>query len=266
MNKMKVLSVMMLMALLSTSCLNTEEDRYLPLPASFFVNMYEELHSDYRVFYLIIETEQKYDCDNYMIDYRWEMAADSTIAITLQQIYKPNFCYTSKGPARAIFAFSQSWDEVKLRFNAMGNKVEARLNKDTVSYTLSMEDTETFKKRREQLMRVPANTIWGILEYNSLEMEAYADSFYIDLDTLGADSIFMEDGDYGYFEIENGAIVDPGAPNSRYSQVFIRYYDNYFYKVENLANRWWYRSAGLKSTILSDKADYYTVGNLNPND
>lgn len=255
--KTLVYSILLSLVFLLGSCLNITDDPYEAINGNVNVSMFEQLDSTSRIFTLLIETEKDYDCSNYYINHDL-LTTDSIITIRLKNIYKSNTCYTDRGPARAIIEFlNEDWNTHKIRIEMESFSREGIITNDSSEYRFDMPSSRPLFITNTTLKKVPDSTIWGSLSYNNLASKAYIDTFFMYMDTLHAMPVNMEDGQYNFFEVKNGAVVNPGSPNTNYSEVFLLKYTNKFDYIRNLANYISAKSGDVRIIISSSKAEYH---------
>ncbi len=253
---LKVFVGLVSVGFLLTGCLGTESDYYEPIEGALYVDMVEQLDSDTRILNVILETEKEYSCSNYTFDVSYAVEDDSIAVVKLKRIYKGSYCYAAQGPARLIMQYAVgNWDKKYIRFEMDNFEKSVVIVKDTSEYLLDMVDTEDFMARRNELKRVPANTIWGIMAYSSDSSNAYIDTFYNYLDTIGATAQVYEDGDYYFFEVEDGTIVNPSELVK--SSAFIRNYMGSFSEVGYIAYDLWSDTDGDVGVYVGSSENEY---------
>ncbi len=243
-----------------TGCADFGEDKSEPIDGGLYVDMVEALDSVQRVLNLFVETEKQYDCSNYVIETNLSIVEDSVLLVKIGKVYKGNYCYTQKGPARGFILIPDTaWEKQYVRFEMDNFSKDVVISKDSSEYYLDMVDAVDFQAKRNVLKRVPENTIWGLLEYSNESSEAYVDTFYNYMDTLGVTSAVLEDGDYYFFQVENGAMVNPSELVK--SSVFIKHYEGSFSRLMDLAYGVYYETEGdMGVRVMSSKAQNYVVG------
>lgn len=174
----------------------------------FYIDLWEELYPESRELVFQIETIQAQDCENATISYNLNRIGN-TVKLSLNAISTPGDC--QQGPAQ-IFASAPAG-----RLNGGLYTVKADL-KNTVfnegqltitgdAYYLDMNTDYGFIFRHKSLLRVPEQTYWGYITYETPEQETLASNFISELQAGSIQHNFLE-GYYGYFSVESNDHVN----------------------------------------------------------
>lgn len=239
------------------------DDPYLPIEGNIILGMYEQLDSTERKIYIILETERIYDCENYTLTYNTNVE-DSVLSIELERIYAPEVCYTTRGPALATFNITDLADSI-FKFNiSMDNFTRSGyITKSSDEYVLTMDETAPLLITNKILKRVPEGVIWGIIEYDKPASDAYIDSFFMMLDTIGASQNMFADGSYNFFEVKDSVIVNPGSETRKLSQAFLMDLEGNFNAVAYWAQYVSYYSEDIRIRVSADKPYFYDTYSSN---
>ncbi len=196
----------------------------------------EHLDTLGRYFTLSSQTEEIYGCMNYSILYT-KYEVNNMINIDFNGIDMPEFCLTALGPAVAEIILGEIPNgKYSLKFKNEDYSI-ASLDVTDESFLITCEDTSQVIFEYKELMRVPANTIWGWVEYNTTDSAVVAQSFLDSLINIGAISETYSPGYYRYFSIdENGDIQYNGGHGSRYILPFIFYYTGDTLAIHNVVD------------------------------
>lgn len=253
-------TTIVLLAALMSSC-SPFDDPYLPIEGNINLRMYEQLDSTERQIYLILETERMYDCSNYEL-FSNTSVNDSVLNIELEHIFKPQVCYTSRGPAVASFNLTGLADSVYHFTINMDNFTRSgTITKTFDEYRLNMADGAPLLIANKTLKRVPEGVLWGIIEYDKPSSTAYIDTFFMMLDSIGASSNKYANGEYNFFEVADSAIVNPGSDSHKLSEVFLMDFNGSFSLVAYWAAYSAYYSQDVQIRVSSDKPYFYDTHN-----
>ncbi len=253
--KMAVLAVL---AISFTRC-NTFEDPYMPIEGNIKLSLFEQLDSIERKIFLVIESEREYDCENYLFEFETQVTG-SKLTIDLQRIYKPNVCYSGRGPATATFNLTGLADSIyDLEIKLPNFSREGYVQKFSDKYRLEMSGTAPVLIPVNEIQRVPENVIWGMLEYNNPMSVAYVDTFYMYLHDFGAKENTYANGEYNFFQVYDSAIVNPGSDDYKFSSAFLMDFNGDFAEVANLANYIFVRSGDVQVRVITDKPLYHST-------
>ena len=168
----------------------------------FYIDLWENLYPESRELVFKIETDQAQDCENATISYNLNRTGN-TVNLSLNAISTPEDC--QPGPAQ-IFAsaptgrlngglYTMKVDLKKTVFN------EGQLTVTGDAYYLDMNTDYGFIFRHKSLLRIPEQTYWGYLPYETPEQENLATDFINALHGVSIQHNFSV-GYYGYLSVE----------------------------------------------------------------
>jgi len=173
----------------------------------FYIDLWENLYPESRELVFNIETVQLQDCENTSISYNLNRTGN-TVKLSLNAISTPADC--QQGPAH-IFAsapagrlngglYTMKLDLKNTVFN------EGQLTVTGDAYYLDMNSSHGFILRNKSLLRVPEQTYWGYITYETPEQESLASDLIHDLEANSVQHNFSA-GYYGYFSVEANSPV-----------------------------------------------------------
>jgi hypothetical protein len=231
MNRFGILSLLALGLLLSWSgCrIGSLDDPIIvaDVEKEFYIDLWEELRPEGRNFVLVIKTIKEQECLNYHIDYDIERQG-LHVRLSINEIIEPEDCNPGQAVAteKAVAGLlaPRNYDiSIDLKNTAFN---DGRLTVSGDRYQLDLETEKGIILVREELLRIPDNTIWGYAAYQQTDDEGKADSFLSDLGEI-ADKPSYLNGYYGYFTlVQNGQTVYlNNPPQTERIKPFIFHYD-----------------------------------------
>lgn len=219
--QMKKTTFILIALLSSAGCEKTTNYDYQLVDSDIVIRMREELGNPKRSFELVLQTDKAYPCINYSLITNSTTTTDR-ISIEVLGINAPTICFTAIGPAGSTIPVSiiqnKSYDiEFKIGTNISTGRLICAPNE----FTLQMYDLLQIKIDGPVLKRVPAYTIWGTVGYHSSTTINKVNDFINSLVTAGASGINLEDGNYNYFEIEDGNIKEPANSGYWFTKTFV---------------------------------------------
>ncbi len=181
-----------------------------PLPEEFAFSLSEKFHADSSQIVLKISSLEEYPCSNFEIVYSLNQANNKSI-VEFLGITNHGFCMTANGTAKAtidlcngsqvkqyLFDFQTNDDLDAVNFNVFEEYVEMTIASSSGRISLL----------HEKLLRLHRNTFWG---YTAKKNENVSDQIHDQLlDNiigLGAETLELADGYYGFFTVEDGIII-----------------------------------------------------------
>ncbi len=220
------------------------------------LSMTEFIDQDRRNLTLKFLTRKDFPCINYQIKHQL-FSDDQSIRIILEKVEEADVCLDAIGPASAFVELGNlPHNDYNLTIQLGESVVKSgtlTVSKD--AYQVDLHDTEGISLATPELRRVPQQTIWGSLKYESNESHKDLIKFFEQsLDQAGANEKKFAEGDYGYFRVgadgkilqqaenrelarEHAFIFDFGGDaediesvlkqvNQKYEGVQVRIYDN----------------------------------------
>jgi hypothetical protein len=242
---MKKAIFLLIIFLSSISCEKTPNYEYQLIESDILIRMSEELGNPIRSFKFGLQTDKAYPCINYSLITN-STTTDDKISVEVFGINAPTVCLTAIGPASSAIPVTsiqnKTYDiEFKIGTNISTGKLICTSNE----FKLQMNDLLQIKINGPVLKRVPVNTIWGTVGYHNSTSIDEVNKFINSIKAAGASEVTLEDGNYNYFEIENGKIKEPTNSGYWFTKTFI------------------YKFSGDKNLIRSIVKDYgKNVGDL----
>jgi hypothetical protein len=216
--------VLLLSALLMSSCLKTKKD---PLPLGE-VNMgfIETLSPDARYLNLYVFTEDDFPCLNYFINYDFDNDLGN-LTIDLKNIEPTDFCITGAGPATAqmnLGIYQNGTYQMNIKVANTANT--GTLQVSPSHFIVTMDNPQMLTMITDTLYRIPDNLFWGYVAYDDTLHETIANSVLDSLMQIGATNVELTSGDYGYFALsEEGNITLIDQSELTYKIEFIYGYE-----------------------------------------
>jgi len=206
-----------------TSC-NKEKIETMPL-GTVNVNMFESLFNNGREFYIQVLTDQTNLLESYYI--RNSIKKEGTvITVDLFDIEKVDASGVSvpTGPASAYINVGNITPGVyTLKINVAGTANQGNLSVEDNFFISIFDQTDGLTFNYDTLYRIPNGSLWGYVVYQNASFEPIAESFKDTLQDIGAVGLGLNEGNYGYFTVdENGDYHQ--EINSNYT-----YYRQFFY-------------------------------------
>lgn len=235
---MKKIVGFLIIALASLSCEETKSYEYQIIDSDINIKMSEQLGTQARTFQLRLATDKAYPCINYYLKTNSE-ANTNGIFIEILGVYVPDICLTAIGPATSVISLTDLQDKTyDIEFKIGKNISTGKLLRTSDEYRLQMDDLFQIKIPEPLIKRVPDNLIWGIIGYHTSTSINRVNEFLNSIKAQGATEINLEDGNYGYFQIENNIIKEPTESGYWFTKSFV------------------YRFTGDKNLIKSIVKDY----------
>mgnify|MGYP000857685431 CR=1 FL=1 len=219
--KMKKAVFLLVILLSSISCEKTTRYDYQLIDSDIVISMSEELGNPTRSFKFGLQTDKAYPCINYSLITNSTTRTDK-ISIEVLGIYTPEVCLTAIGPASsAIPVTSIQNNTYDIEFKIGTNISTGKLICTSNEFKLQMNDLLQIKINGPVLKRVPVSTIWGTVGYHNSTSIDKVNEFISTIKTAGASELTLEDGNYNYFEIENGKIKEPTNSGYWFTKTFV---------------------------------------------
>lgn len=155
-------------------------------------------------YYLSFKTDKIYPCINYGLDIATSFE-NGRIEVNIIDIIEPqSVCLTALGPAQGSIELQLPDNgQYPLHIRAFGKLSTGTITKDKEAYRLNFANTSNIVIARATLRKIPPHTIWGIVGYASTLLEPVVESFFNDLEALGATHQGLPSGEYGPFDVDN---------------------------------------------------------------
>ena len=178
----------------------------------FVIGYVEKFSKSGRHLQFEVSTIKNQPCGNYTVKTSWQQSP-SLLSLNIDGIEKNNVCIgnaaTAKGAETAQSLSEGSWSiDIKIQ-NIIRNPGRLIISKG--SYQLILESTHGLSLIQKELKQIPSGTIWGTITYKP-EYAATARVFIEDLKKLTKNNL-LDDGEYGYFSIQNEIIKFRDTPS-----------------------------------------------------
>lgn len=217
----------------------------------FVISYVEKFSKSGRHLQFEVNTIKNQPCGNYTIKTSWQQSP-SLLSLNIDGIEKSNACIgnaaIAKGSETAQSLSEGSWPiDIKIQ-NIIRNPGKLSISKG--GYQLILESTHGLSLIQKELKQIPSGTIWGNVSYKP-EYAATARVFTEDLKKLTKNNL-LNDGEYGYFSIQNEIIKFRDTPGDLSTLPIVRTQSMDVDLILNLVNT--YRSKH-KENILIQLSD-----------
>lgn len=203
----------------------------------FYIDMWEKLDGPSgRNLIVKIESIKNEDCLNYRMDYFFSRVGNR-LKISLNNIIKPADCIPGEAPVKAgvdAGSLPSGTYEFDIDFKSLVEN-KGRLSVNAESYLLDMKSEDGIVLLRNELLRVPNNTIWGYVTFQQGQDEAIANEFLTDLEALSK-TVTYPAGYYGHFTISplDGKVFIHQQPITPNIKTFLLDYSDSETSLKNL--------------------------------
>lgn len=210
-----------------------------------------------RHLHLKYQTTMIYGCCNYSLIYSLSRSGN-VFTVRFTSVFKPEVCLTSMGPATASIDLG-----VLTNDNYTINTINGGLNSCSIavssqSYIISGMSGSSVSYYGDTIMRVPDNTIWGEVCYDSTgAYPALLTTFMDSLAAYGATTVPLTPGNYHFFRLL-GANTFPHDSGCSWSQQFIYRYTGDTATLRRLVwHYWWFSDSTFYINLVTDKGYNY---------
>lgn len=232
MNIMRKILLLSLLIPFFSSCLDDEDKDKAVVGSDVQLEMYENVSADPNSLMLLSTTEQVFSCSNYQLAATTQMIED-TIIIDYTGIMVPNGCISTQGPAYSedFFAVEEGTYQLELR-------VDDELNEGTLEvsdslFVITMTNNPSIDVLTDTLNRIPEGLYWGSVTYSDIANESLVTSFVDSLNQLPIEIPALNDGYYGFFDLEDGEL-DVTPPDNGYVEgIYFQYKGDNEMEVRN---------------------------------
>jgi len=173
------------------------------------IEMREKIDSTSRTFQFICKTQEEYPCCNYQIGNSFIKNSDR-VEINFDGIIKPEVCLTAIGPATTTLDFGAiSNGTYDLEINTEGKKSTGQLIITSDYYKIDLDKERKIQINYSTLQKIPTNTIWGTVGYQTNTNATVVQTFLDSLQLLGATNQTYPSGMYAYFQINSAGNILP---------------------------------------------------------
>ena len=226
--KHHILPAILLTMLLAWSGCQSDEsipDVVVNIDPSFSIEMKETLDTIQQKFGIVAKSVEDQDCLNYGIAYSFDRL-NGVITVSLNDLVPPADCITGNGPALSeilVGYLVNGLFQIELNIkNTVKNLGTLQVSEE--SYVLDMESMDGILMQSTTLHRIPAQTIWGYVNYEESDFEIPALEFIQEIEQISA-PVSLAQGEYFHFRI-NAAdeVIIPAQPEAPYPNSFIFHY------------------------------------------
>ena len=187
----------------------------------FVIGYVEKFSKTGRLLQFEVSTINNQPCGNYTVKTSWQQSP-SVLTLNIDGITKNSTCIgnaaIAKGSETAQNLSEGSWPiDINIQ-RIIRNPGKLFISKGT--YQLILESTHGISLIQKELKQIPTGTIWGTISYKP-EYAATARVFIEDLKKLTRNNL-LDDGEYGYFSVQNEIIKFRDAPGDLSTLPIIR--------------------------------------------
>ena len=241
---------------LSSACKKNSDfqGNLIDVPKDFNAKMWQILTDNGGDFALVLSTTKTQACNNTAVN-AFPNIYGSNVIVTIKDITTPTTCLGNGDFARDTMDVAHLSNG---QYDFQLNLKDAIFNKGSLTvtdtkYALSMESQNGIIVDAADLLRVPNNIIWGLVNYDN-GSDVQADQFLSDIKSV-AHNISLDKGEYGHFQINNNTINFPAEaqttrPNTKkfylkldnsiknISDLLQKYRQQYGTKMNLVLNTW----------------------------
>ncbi len=219
-----------LIILISACKDKNDPDIIVNIEDDFYVNMFEDISNGERRLEFRLTSIKEQDCLNYSIDYNLSFNEGSgMLELSINDLVQPEICIEGNATASVTVPFGAMSNGTYTLFINLKDAItnHGRLSVDDLHYQLDLDSDDGIEITNETLYRVPQQTIWGAVAYNSNNQEDNADAVLNDLKDITIVRSIQSDnaypsGYYGYFDLdESKSISLQVKPEAEYHKPFI---------------------------------------------
>ena len=168
----------------------------------FNAKMWQILNDDGGDFALVLSTTQPQKCSGTTVN-AYPNIYSNNVIVTIKDLTIPANCISTSDYARDTTYVSHLANG---NYSFQLNLKDAVFNKGSLivsdtKYALSMDTQNGVNVDMTELMRVPNNLVWGLVNYDN-GSDAQADQFISELKSF-AHPIALDNGEYGHFQIKD---------------------------------------------------------------
>jgi len=185
---------------------DTTPDVNIDISDELRIELWEVLDASQRMLELRVSTLEELDCENYSISFNLNQTASRSM-VSINNILPPHECISGTAPASnqielGHFPEGDHAIELNLKNNEIINI--GRLRIKPRSYELDMESDYGIYLPWKILKTVPEDLLWGYLTIEeAADQNTILDEFHARIASW-TESVGLSQGNYGYFNIENG--------------------------------------------------------------
>ncbi|MEN9609970.1 MAG: hypothetical protein RLZZ628_784 [Bacteroidota bacterium] len=217
---MKKIFTGILLTLLMVSCkkdIDSASGTEVKVKKEFNIQLWEKLTSTGGELQMIVNSIEPQACPNTHLDYYVSMI-DNKVTVTLKNFTMPTNCTGAATYTRDTLSIGHlSNGAYKLAINltdAVLNNGSLVVNNNL--YVVDLQSENGIAMGTKQLSRIPENTIWGYVNYES-SGTSKAQNFVDSLRAL-CQNLSLPNGAYGHFEVVNETLKMP--PTTSYAHPF----------------------------------------------
>ena len=186
----------------------------LVLDSNYRIGMREVLVGDQRELRFSLAISEARQCAEASIEHRLNLDNQS-LRLDLGGIVQPVGCVPATSDAATLTAPVVLPANLYTLRIGLGESVtnEGLLRITPESYALELQERTGIELESEVLLRLPRDLVWGYVNFSDpASANAVQNRIYTDLLDLGAETVNLEKGYYGYFRTgNNGTLLIPGA-------------------------------------------------------
>ena len=220
-------AILFTLLLVWSGCQSDESipDVVVNIDPSFSIEMKETLDTIQQKFGIVAQSVEDQDCLNYGIAYSFDRL-NGVISVSLNDLVPPADCIPGNGPALSEILVGYLVNGIfQIELNIKNTvKNLGSLQVSDESYVLEMESMDGILVKSSTLHRIPAQTIWGYVNYEESDYEIPALEFIQEIEEL-CEPVSLEQGEYYHFMINaSDEVIISGQPEAPYPNSFIYRY------------------------------------------
>lgn len=188
------------------------------------ISPFERLDSTGRTLFLRASTEKIYPCINFWLPTTVRpLGQHWSVAFGAVEEDVTGLCLTALGPARSgISLGAPAPGTYRLTLDNLGVVAEGELRVTVGAFELLLPGSNGVSAGITRLGRIPPQTIWGVVGYDTPQQEAVVLAFFEALERLGARPLTLPQSQYGYFETDaSGRPIVPEPSGYWFAKTFL---------------------------------------------
>lgn len=201
---------------------------------SIRIQISEDLDNGERILRLVCMTEEIYPCINYHLNSTLSVE-DRKIRLGFYEVTEPGTCLTAIGPATSVYRIPNLKNgDYQIELALASGSISGQFTVTDQQYKITLPANQSFRIEPPVLNRVPANTIYGYVAYDTNTSANIAQLFIDSLQSLGAQYRSFLPGDYVHFKIDNKGAIEQGQNTGyRLASHFIYHYEGSLLELIN---------------------------------
>ncbi|MEO0042068.1 MAG: hypothetical protein RL329_1516 [Bacteroidota bacterium] len=218
----------------------------------FDIQLWEKLSPNGGELQMIVNSIDSQACADTRLDY-YVSIIDTKVTVTLKSFTIPTNCTGPKAKTSDTLLLGRLQNGVyKLSINLK----DAVLNNGSLTvtnglYIADLQSEHGFKMDAKQLTRIPANTIWGYINYDVASTQRA--NLFVDSLKAISQPTYLTNGQYGHFTVSNEVLTLP----VNVSKTFFFRYEGTDEKLEKLMQYFRFNNTTLNMKVFSQTGKQY---------